>query len=246
MNPNEHEETIKVNQGLTLIQKKNGLKFGTDALLLSAFLGCHGEGTKAIELGCGTGIISLLALKRGQIGSVIALEVQSAYADLTRRNAELNALSSRLSVVCTDLRDYRRCEQADLVFTNPPYMKADSGKINAHEEKYIARHEARGTIEEFCLCGAGMLKFGGSFYVVYRPDRLPDLICALRGARLEPKRMLFAAQSPAHAPALVLIEAKKGASSGCILQKPFFFKNPDGSDTAAYKALMQKGMITKL
>ncbi len=240
---NDIEELHSVNEGLRLIQKKNGLKYGTDALLLAAFIGRHGEGATAIELGSGTGIISLLCLARNQIGSVTALEVQPEYAALTERNAKENGLETRLRAVCSDLRDYPGNEQADLIFTNPPYMKANCGKQNRFEEKYIARHEAKGTIEDFCTCGASMLKYGGKFYVVYRPDRMADLICAMRNARLEPKRILFVSQTADHAPCLVLIEGKKGAASGAVVPKSFILMNADGSETNEMKELLQRGTI---
>lgn len=239
----EQEELIEINHGLRLIQKKNGLKFGSDALLLAAFIGSHGSLSRAIELGAGTGVISLLTLSRGQIGSVTALEVQEEYARLTARNAELNGLSERLTVAATDLRDYPRKEQADVIFTNPPYMKSNSGKQNLHEEKRIARHEVCGTIEDFCRCGAGMLKFGGMFYAVFRPDRLTDLIVAMRSANLEPKRLQFVAMSPSHAPSLVLIEGKKGAASGCMVQRLFYFRMEDGSESEMAQKLQEEGII---
>lgn len=238
-----NEEQIAINHELMLIQKRDGLKFGTDALLLSAFIRKHGAKARAIELGSGTGIISLLCLKREQFGFVTALEVQAEYAELTARNAELNQLSHRLCVVHTDMRDYGKCEEADIVFTNPPYMKVDCGKQNEKQEKFIARHEARGTIDDFCRCGAKMLKYGGYFYAVYRPDRLVDLLCAMRHASLEPKRMLYAAQSPLHMPSLVLVEAKKGAYSGCQILPCLFFRNADGSENRTTAEWIEKGII---
>lgn len=238
-----NEEQIAINHELLLIQKKDGLKFGTDALLLSAFIGMHGAKAHAIELGSGTGIISLLCLKREQFGCVTALEVQAEYAELTARNAELNQLSHRICAVHTDIRDYRQSEEADVVFTNPPYMKVDSGKQNEKREKFLARHEACGTIDDFCRCGAKMLKYGGYFYAVYRPDRLVDLLCAMRQASLEPKRMRYVAQSPLHTPSLVLIEAKKGASAGCQILPCLFFRNADGSENLTTAEWIEKGMI---
>ena len=48
-----------VNERITLIQKKDGLTFGTDAFLLASFIKPRKSG-RALELGAGTGIISLL------------------------------------------------------------------------------------------------------------------------------------------------------------------------------------------
>ena len=113
-----------VNDGLKLIQKTEGLTFGTDALLLAAFIGKKYE--CGAELGSGSGIISMLLLSREKVKEVWAVEVQEEYAELTHRNAELNGLSGRLHPVLADARECGCERELDLVFTNPPYMKADS------------------------------------------------------------------------------------------------------------------------
>ena len=207
-----------VNENISLIQKTDGLTFGTDALLLSAYIA--GKFASGCELGAGSGIISLLLLSRGKIGRCTALEVQEEYAHLTRENAEKNGFSDRLESVCTDLRDYK-CEcEFDLVYTNPPYMKATSGKMCDNNKKSIARHEIHGTIEDFTAAAARLLKYGGSFAAVYRPDRLCDLICAMRTAKLEPKRVTFVHADTESEPSMALVIAKSGAKSGMTLTRP--------------------------
>ena len=80
------------NDDLTLIQRTAGLNFGTDALLLAAYVQkC--EGFRAIEFGGGSGIVSLLLATRKKVGTIECVEIQPAYAELCRRNAEENGLS---------------------------------------------------------------------------------------------------------------------------------------------------------
>ena len=146
--------------------------------------------------------------------------MQAEYADLIARNAELNSLSDRLTAVSADIRDYAPERELDLVFTNPPYMKATSGRGNAISAKNIARHEICGDISDFMREGARMLKYGGILAAVYRPDRLTDIICAMRSASLEPKRMTLVHADEDSEPSMVLIEAKKGARSGMLLTSP--------------------------
>lgn len=214
----ENERIDFVNDSLSLIQKPDGLTFGTDALLLAGYV--MGKYDQGAELGGGSGIISMLLLTRDKVKTCTAIEVQEEYADLIKRNAELNRLSDRLSALCMDIRDYRPNKECDLVFTNPPYMKADSGRANTLSKKNIARHEICGDISDFMRAGAGMLKFGGTLSAVYRPDRLTDIICAMRESGLEPKRMTLAFADTDSEPSMVLIEAKKGGKSGMLLTSP--------------------------
>ena len=207
-----------VNDNLRLIQDTEGLTFGTDALLLAGYINRRHK--RALELGSGSGIISMLLLTRAKAERVTALEVQQDYADLTRRNAELNGLTDKMDSVCCDIREYRGEGEYDLIYTNPPYMKTDSGKSNLTEKKNIARHEVNGDIYDFCKFARRMLKYGGNFAAVYRPDRLIDLVDAMRQSDLEPKRMTLVHADTGSEPSMVLVEGRAGGKGGLLLTRP--------------------------
>ena len=225
----ENERLDYVNDDIELIQNTDGLTFGTDALLLAGYIG--GKYQDAVELGGGTGIISMLLLARGKVSKINCIEIQEEFAELINRNAEHNGFSERLNAVCSDVRDYRPEKECELVFTNPPYMKTTSGKSNLDDKKNIARHEVAGSIYDFCLSGAKMLKFGGTFAAVYRPDRLIDLIDAMRKSSLEPKRITFVHANEKSEPSMVLVESKKGGKCGLKLTRPLIiYKNTDNKE----------------
>lgn len=241
----ENERLDYVNDDIELIQNKDGLTFGTDALLLAGYIG--GKYKTGVELGGGTGIISMLLLARGKVEKIDCLEIQEEYAELIERNALHNGFFDRLSVVCTDVRDYRTEKERDFVFTNPPYMKTTSGRANALDKKNVARHEVAGTIYDFCKAGAKALKYGGTFAVVYRPDRLIDLTDALRSSGLEPKRMTFVHANEKSEPSMVLIEAKKGGKCGLKLTRPLLiYKNTDNKEYSSdMEYIMNEGSFPK-
>ena len=223
----EDERLDSVNENLRLIQKKNGLAFGTDAYLLSAFIRTS-KNKRAVELGSGTGIISLLLASRNKFKKIYAVEVQSDFAELCKRNVRLNDLDDKIISVCADVRDIKTENfggEVDAVFSNPPYMRTDCGKRNEHDEKFIARHEVCGGINDFCFAAARLLRYGGSFYCVYRPDRITDLFAALRKNKLEPKRMTFVCADEDAPPSMLLLEAKKGASTGLKVSPALLLHN---------------------
>ena len=219
------ERIDEVNDKISLIQKTDGLTFGTDALLLAGYV--SGRYKIGAELGGGSGIISMLLLTRDKIGTAVAYEVQEEYAHLIARNAEYNGLSDRLTSVCLDIRELPTDESCDIVFTNPPYMKSDSGKSNLSDKKAIARHELHGDISDFCKAAKKKLKYGGSFYAVYRPDRLADILEAMRENQLEPKRMTFVHADTGKESSMVLIEAKRGGKGGMMLTPPLIIYQED-------------------
>ncbi len=238
----ESERIEAVNFGIRLIEKTNGLTYGTDALLLASFLRADKEGVAA-ELGGGSGVISLLALALGKFRHIDCIEIQKPYADLIARNAELNGMSDRLTAHAADIRDFAasssRCGSMDAVFTNPPYMPS-SGASNAVPEKNIARHEVFGGIGDFCAVSARLLRYGGRFSAVYRPDRLIDLITAMREHRIEPKEMIFVHADAKTPPSMVLVEGILGGKPSLHIAPPLIiYRDTREVTPRVYTATMQ-------
>ncbi len=218
----QDERLDTVNEQLLLIQKQNGLTYGTDAFLLAAY--CRpSPRARAVDLGSGTGIIPLLLLAKNKVSSVSAAEIQPTFAELIGRNAALNGFEERLTPILCDVRSLSPAMlggEVDLVVTNPPYMRTDAGKRNESEEKYLARHEVCGTVADFCAAAGRILKHGGKFCCVWRPDRLSELMEALRAAKLEPKRMTFVHADAQSEPCMLLLEAMKGAAPAVRITPP--------------------------
>jgi len=212
-----------VNDDLKLYQYADGLTFGTDALLLAAYAR-RDPGARAIEFGGGTGIVSLLLAARNKVSSILSIEAQKEYADLIEKNARLNGLSDRVVSVFGDLRENDVCpgEGFDLVVTNPPYRKDGAGLVSPSDKKNAARCEIRGDISDFCRAAGRKLRTGGRFVCVYLPERLPDLLFAMREAGIEAKRATVVSADPSALPSLVLVEGRRGAAPGMRLTRPLF------------------------
>lgn len=237
------EKTEQINGRLSLISRRDGLTFGTDAYLLSAYVRRRTRG-RAVDLGSGTGVIALLCAARGAFAHIHAVELQEDFCELISRNAADNDLSDRITTVCRDIRQLTADDvggEVDAVFSNPPYMRAGSGVGNMHAEKDIARHEVFGTIADFCNAAARILKFGGYFTVVFRPDREAELLCALCAASLTPKRMTTVYASKQHTPSLILVEAKKGAGPGMFVTKPLLLTDERGEESEESRYIYENG-----
>lgn len=209
---------LKVNGDIDLIQKKNGLYFGTDALLLAAFIK-KSKKSIALDYGSGSGIISMLCAKKNKLKHIYAVEIQNEYYEIIKQNIKINDLDDVITPVFADIKNINI--ESDIIFTNPPYMKIDSGEKNKRFYKYIARHEVFGDINLFCAAAAASIKCGGLFYIVYRPDRMIDLLCAMRKNDIEPKRLLTVYQDIYHKPSFILVEGKKNAMPSLTTPKPF-------------------------
>jgi tRNA1Val (adenine37-N6)-methyltransferase len=232
----------KINEDISIYQYTEGFLYGTDAVLLAAYVKLK-KGAVCVELGTGTGIIPTLLCHHKNPSKIFAFEIQEDYVALARENAELNGFSDRIEVIHENVRDitpsYLRpygVEAVDFVVSNPPYMKQTSGALGLSDRKMVARHEMHSDISDFARAGANLLKNGGDMYIVYRPDRLCDLICALRENSLEPKEMCFVHANTFSAPSVVLVKAKKGAASGVNVIEPLFLNLDEDCKTLTDKA----------
>lgn len=231
----EDERIDDINENLRIIQKKQGLTFGSDTYLLSAFIK-EQRNARAADLGSGTGIAALLCASRKKFAHIYAIEIQKDFCELIKRNTSLNGFDGVITAINSDVRDIRPAHtdgELDAVFCNPPYMKVNAGKRNEADEKYIARHEVFGGIYDFCSAAARLLKFGGRFYCVYRPDRLSELMDAMQKATLEPKRMTLVYPDEFTPPSAVLIEAKKGGAPSMKLTSPLIIHKEAAKDGSA-------------
>ncbi len=170
------------------------------------------------DLGCGGGALSLQLLGRRPSLEVSAIDILPEAAEAAKYNAALNGFA--VNVRCGDLRDWSSFfppGHFDLVVSNPPYRPESSPA--AAGSRGIARRESC-TPGELCLAAAGLLHPRGRFCLVYPPDRLGELICAMSGANLEPKRLRLVHKDAHSVPCAVLIEGVRNGGKGMEVLPP--------------------------
>lgn len=211
----EHFEPL--GNGIEVIVSKIH-RFGTDTVLLADFSKPK-EWENACELGSGCGAISFIWCREKPPKHITAVELQADGADMISRGAKHNGLESRIDVLNEDLRNLSVLTPGsfDVVACNPPYKQQGGGIINPEQGRLLARHEYTCTIEDVCKSAARLLRFGGRLCICQRPERLSDIICAMRESDIEPKRLRLVQQRKNKAPKLFLIEGKKGGKCGGLV-----------------------------
>ena len=195
----------------TLSWPEGVFPLGGDALALGEFATVRPR-WRVCDLGTGSGALLLLLARRAEGLSLTGVERDPLAARTARDNLAANGLPGEL--VLGDWREIPLPAGAfDLVVSNPPYFPPDSGRGNDP-----ARMELHGGLEELCAAAGRLLKNGGRFALCHRPERLCDVLCTLRAHGLEPKRLKLVAHSPAHSPALLLVEAVKGGRPGLTVE----------------------------
>lgn len=220
-------------KGRVIIQDPKRFCFGSDAILLSHFVRAQST-DKLLDIGTGTGIIPIMCEVLYDIESLKAIEIQEESADMARRSVALNGLSDKIEIVTGDVKDGISIfgpESFDIITTNPPYMIGGHGKVNPGDAKAIARHEISCTLEDILYQSARLLKSKGSFFMVHRPFRLPEIMTLMTKHHLEPKRMRLVYPQADKEPTMVLIEGVKGGKARLTVEAPLIINKPDGSFT---------------
>jgi tRNA1Val (adenine37-N6)-methyltransferase len=238
-NPNETLDSIK---GIRLFQAKNGYRFSVDAVLLEHFISAR-RLDKGIELGTGSGVISILLAKRLARTKIVAIEIQKSLANRAKRNISLNDLEDRIEVLSKDIKGLRKTFPAntfDFVFSNPPFRKPRTGRLSMYEEKAVARHEIEITLPELVDTASYLLKHSGKFYMIYHPFRLAELISLLRDKKLEPKRMRFVHSKIGEEAKMVLIEAVMGSGTWLKISPPLYIYEERNNYSPELKKILRQ------
>lgn len=186
----------------------------TDSFALGYFAAPK-NGDSVCDLGCGTGLLGALLMARNGTLTLHNVEVQEGAMALAERTFAANGWAAQW--YCGDLRDVLPAAGTmDYAVCNPPYFKSGSGASAPDSSRQIAREEANCTLDDVCAAAKRVLRWGGRFALVYRPERLVDLFCALRAHGMEPKRMRFVQSGVV--PSLVLVEARRGGKPGLTIE----------------------------
>ena len=210
--------------GLQIAQPQGVTRFGTDSILLSDFAARKlRSGMRVMDLCTGCGIVALLLAARRPL-SVLGVEIDPTAAAVAN-NGEHNHIS--LEIITGDLRFAPIPTGVfDMVTCNPPYFSTGNPQ-SPDSSRRTARSEEACNFDDVCRVASRALKFGGSFFAVYRPERLCDAFFAMRTHNLEPKCFRLVAYNEEKAPFAVLLEGKKGAAPGLIPMPTLLMNQPE-------------------
>lgn len=238
---NETLEDLQIS-GLQIIQKKDGFRFGIDAVLLSDFAKDF-RAEEMLDMCSGSGVIPVLLSAKTKIPKIFGLEIQDEVYDGAKRTVELNNLSGRVFIDKGDIKEANKIygkRRFDLITCNPPYMPKGTAVTNELDTKIIARHEILCTLEDVIKSASELLKQHGHLLMVHKPTRLADILCLMREYGIEPKRIRLVHKKADAEPSLVLVDgAYKG---GCELRimPPLYIYDENGEETEELKRIYGK------
>jgi tRNA1Val (adenine37-N6)-methyltransferase len=226
------DETVESLFGgrLKILQKEKGYRYTIDSILLAHFVELR-EDERLLELGAGSGVISLLLSFRCPTLRATGIEIQEDLAGMAGRSVQLNGMEGRVEILHGDTRkadDFLEARSYDVAVFNPPYRKMGSGRMNPQAEKALARHEIAGSVADFLRAAAHALKPGGRVCLIYPCLRMVEAIHQMRSKKLEPKRLRMVHSRPGSRGDFILAEGLKGGGEELSVLPPLFIRGKDG------------------
>ena len=221
-------------KNLKIIQNKDGFCFGIDSVLLSDFAKNIKKDSIVLDLGTGTGIIPILLCGKTKLKKITGIELQEEVAKMAKKSIKLNNLEDKFDVINENILNLNRIyknQTFDVIVSNPPYKKKDTGIINESKKKIVSRHEISANLEDFIKISKDLLKDKGEFYMVHRPERLVDIFELMRKYKIEPKILKMVYSYKNKEPKLILIQGVKNAKPFLKVESNLYIYEDTGKYT---------------
>ena len=220
--------------GLTLSLCDGAFPLSTDSMVLAHFVRLPKQ-ARVLDLGSGCGTLGLLLCSKDPGCHVTGVElVEKAHLEALE-NIRRNQLTARMESICADLRSVsERFSPGSFscCISNPPYFSGGA----ASRALATARQEGSCTPEDLFSCSARLLKYGGDFFLVHKPERLAELIATAARYKLEAKRLCLVRHTEGAPVNLILLQLRKGAKPGLVWEE-IILHHADGSPTPIYQEI---------
>lgn len=121
------------------MQEDPVFKINTDGVLLAAWLTGPPDG-RYLEIGCGTGVLSLMMAQKYPNANIVCIDLLKKAADLTNHNIDINRpLSDHILCLQQDVTTFSDSNAYDVIFSNPPFYAGDT--LSGSVEEALAKHD---------------------------------------------------------------------------------------------------------
>ncbi len=218
------------NGRVNVSQGKSGYRFSIDAPLL-AWHTSPSPGDKILDIGTGCGIVPLIITFRHPETEIFGIELQKELAEIAVQNITDNNMGDRVRIICDDIKNINQdtvSGPCDLIVSNPPYRKTQTGRINPDSQKAVARHEISITMQEVIETGRRLLRTMGKIVTIYPAERLTDVLTQMRAAGIEPKSLRMIHSFEGKEAKLFILESVNRGKPGMTVAPPLvIYKEQD-------------------
>ena len=220
--------------GYTLEIPSGAFPLSTDSMVLAHFAALP-KNARVLDLGSGCGTLGLLLCASDSGCHVTGVELSESAHLAALENIRRNQLTGRMESICADLRQMPSLFPSgsfSCVVANPPYFSGGAPSRDFAN----ARQEYSCTLCDLMRSAGQMLKYGGDFFLVHKPERLAEIITNAAACGMEAKRLCLLRHREDGPIALVLLQLRKGGKPGLKLEE-IALHDKNGMPTEAYRKI---------
>lgn len=215
----------------TIYQDKCAMKVGTDGVLLGAW--AEG-GNRILDIGCGTGLISLMMAQRFPFAQVVGIDVDDSACCQAAENINTAAFQHKIKIEHSPLQTFHPTEGLfDSIVSNPPFFTG--GVRNPDQRRNIARHADTLTYRDLFVGVNRLLSKDGVFSAVIPTDYMYDFTSEAFLVGLHISRRCLIHTTSAKPPRRCLIEFSHSRSA--IKEETHQLMESNGARSEWYKSL---------
>jgi len=222
---------------IKICQPIAGFRFSIDSILLAKFVK-NKEFESILDIGTGSGVLSVLLHNLGKCNKADAVEADESLYNCLLKTIDLNGLTGKISPFRLSISEFRPNCTYDMIICNPPYRGLSSGRISRNNTINRAKTDVSLSLQHIMEFSKSYLKNAGYLYLSYRSDRLVEMVGIARKYCIEPKRIRFFYPDETKSSNIVLIECRKMGGKGVKIEPPIF-QYKDGRLTQGFKNIVE-------
>ena len=210
------------------MQPAKGYRYSMDPFVLCSQIPPVCSGDRILDIGCGCGIIPVILGYCFPQSCITGVEIQSKLADIALKNIVNNKLEQTVSIINEDVINFNPESTNgpfDLVLSNPPYKKHNTGRLNPDLQKAIARHEISMNIKSLAAKAETLLRHNGRFMIIFPSERLPDIEQAVQATSIYPEWIRYIHTGQKKPPKRVIFSGRKDITARKRILPPIYLSS---------------------
>jgi len=218
---------------LSLLQPAKGYRYSMDPFVLCSQVPPACSGDRILDIGCGCGIIPVILGYCFPQSRITGVEIQTKLAEIALKNIINNKLEHAISIVNKDIKNIHPEStngSFDLILSNPPYKKYNTGRLNPDTQKAIARHEITMNIKSIAVKAETLLRHKGRFMIIFPSERLADIEQAVQATSISPEWIRYIHTGQNKTPKRVIFSGRKNITARKRILPPIYLSPNNSMD----------------